>query len=161
MVFYVHHHGATSGGWTPYSLYKECLDEFRPILRHFICDCTGTRSCRFNVCLSQAPSLRSLASYTVFHLTFSLSEFHLTRRTLYYQYLYAVKPGIVPLDMLIPLTFPKVQCTYVHGERCDARKRFHKACTILSSLLGHILEGTLRYRRRGCRYIVYGKRLVV
>ena len=114
-VLYLHHHGATSEGWTRDSLCKECLDEFRPILRHFICDSTGTRSWRCNVCLRQAPSLRSLASYIVFQLTFNLSEFKLTRRTLYHQYLYAVKSATVSLDRLIPLTVSKLQCTYVHG----------------------------------------------
>jgi len=130
-VLYLHHHGATSGDWTPDTLCKKCLNEFKPIFRPFICDCTGTPSCKCNVCLRQAPSLRSLASYTVFRLTFNLSEFKLTRRTLYHQCSHAVKTGIVPLDRLIPITFPKLQCTYVHGQHCDASKRFHKACTIL------------------------------
>jgi len=129
---YLHNHRATSGGWTPDSLCKESLSEFQSTLRRFIWDCTGTRSCTCNVCLRQVPSLRSLPSYTVFHLTFNLSEFKLTRRTLYHQYFHAVKSGIVPLDRLIPITFPKLQCTYVHGKHCDASKRFHKACTILS-----------------------------
>jgi len=129
---YLHHHGATSGGWTPDSLCKERLNEFKYILRTFICECTSTLSCKCNVCLRQAPSLRSLASYTVFRLTFNLSEFKLTRRALYHLYFHAVKSVIVPLDMLIPITFLKLQCTYVHGQHCDASKRFHKACTILS-----------------------------
>jgi len=129
---YLHHHGATSGGWTLDSLCKVCLNEFQTILKLFICDCTGTRSCKYKVYLSQAPSLRSLASYTVFHLTFNLADFKLSRRTLYHQYLYAVKSVIVPLDRLIPLTLPKLQCTYVRHNYCDARKRFHKTCTILS-----------------------------
>jgi len=36
MVFYLHHHGATSGCCTPESLSKKCLEEFQPILRPFI-----------------------------------------------------------------------------------------------------------------------------
>ena len=130
--FYLNNHGDISGGWSPDYLCKECLDKFQPLLRPFIGNCTGTRSCRSNVYLRQAPSLRSLASYTVFHLTFNLSEFKLTRRTLYHQYVYAVKSDIVPFDRLIPLTFPKLQCTFVRDDRCDVRKRFHKACVILS-----------------------------
>ena len=119
-VLYLQHHGASSGGRTTDSLCKECLNEFKPILRPFICECTGTPSSKCNVCLRQAPSLRSLANYTVFRLTFNLSEFKLTRRILYNQYLHAMKSGIVPLDRLIPITFPKLQCTYVHGHHCDA-----------------------------------------
>jgi len=51
------------------------------------------------------PLLRGLASHTVFHLTFNLSEFALTSRTLYRQYLCAVESNIVPEDKLVPLTF--------------------------------------------------------
>jgi len=42
-VFYLHYHGATSGGWSPDSLCKVCLEEFRPILRLFIGNCRATR----------------------------------------------------------------------------------------------------------------------
>ena len=94
-------------------------------------NCTGTRSCRCNVWLLQAPSLRSLAFYTVFHLTFNLSEFTLTHRTLYHQYVYAAESNIVPVDRLIPHTFPQLECTFVRDNH-DIRKRFHKACVIPS-----------------------------
>jgi len=68
-VFYLHHHGAASGGRTPDSLFKACLEAFQSILRPFIGNCTSTRSCRCNVCLRQAPSLRRLASlpFTILH----------------------------------------------------------------------------------------------
>jgi len=123
-VFYLHHHGANNGGWSPDSICKESLEEFQP----FIGNCTGTRSCRCNVCPRQAPSLRSLASYTVFYLTLNLSQFTLTHRTLYHQYVYAEESNIVPADRLIPRTFPQLQCTFVRDNRCDIRRRFHKAC---------------------------------
>ena len=42
------------------------------------------------------------------------------------------KQLLFPLHRLIRHTFPKLQCTYVHGKHCDASNRFHKACTILS-----------------------------
>jgi len=122
-VFYLHHHGANNGGWSPDSICKESLEEFQP----FIGNCTGTRSCRCNVFLRQAPSLRSLASYTVLHLTFNLTEFKLTHRTLYHQFVYAAESDIVPVDKLIPPTFPKLQCTFMQDMGCDVRKRFRKA----------------------------------
>ena len=65
-VFYLHHHGAISGSWSTDYLCKVCLEEFQPIHRPFIGNCTRTRSCRCNVCLRQAPSLRSQASHNVF-----------------------------------------------------------------------------------------------
>jgi len=161
-VLYLNHHAATSGGLTPDSLYKECLNEFKPILWHFICECTGTPSCKCNVCLRQAPSLRSLASHTVFRLAFNLSEIKLTRRTLYHQYLHAVKSDIVPLDRLIPITFPKLHCTYLHGQNCDDSKNFSQSLhDSFAPILGHILRNTQRHRWRGCRNIMHRKRLVV
>jgi len=123
-VLYLHHHVATSGGWTPDSLCKGCLEEFQPTLRHFIGRC--------NVCLRQALSLRSLASYTVFHLTHNLSEFTLTHRTIYQHYVYAAQSDIVPSDTLIPRTLPQLQCTFVWDNLCDIRKRFHKVCLMPS-----------------------------
>jgi len=50
-VLYLHPNGTTRGGWTPNSLCKVCLNEFEPILTTIICDSTGTRSCKCNVCL--------------------------------------------------------------------------------------------------------------
>jgi len=157
-IFYLHHHGATSGGWTPDSLCKGCLEEFQPILRPFIGNCTDTRSCRCNVCLRQAPSLRSLASYTVFHLTLHLSEFKLTRRTLYHQYVYAVKSNIVPVDRLIPRTFPQLQCNFVRYNPCDIRKRFHKACIMPSGRYWSTYYGnTMQLEKRQSQHSVTTK----
>jgi len=158
-VFYLHYHGATSGGWTPDSLCEECLIEFQRILRTFICECRGTCSFKCNIYLRQAPPLRSLASYTVFHLTFNLPEFKLTRRT-YHEYLYAVKSGIVPLDRLIPLTFPKLQCTYVHGNRCEALSDFTKpAQSFLTTTGVHIGRYTAITTKRLSQHCV-PKRIV-
>jgi len=84
------------------------------------------------VCLRHAPSLRSLASYTIFHLTFNLSEYTLTHRTFYHQYVYAAESNIVAVDSFIPLTFTKLQFNFVRDNRCDIRKRFQKACVIPS-----------------------------
>jgi len=129
---YLQHHGATSGGWSPDSLYKECLEEFGLILRPFVSKCTNPFSCGWNVCLRQPPLLRSLTCHRVFHLTFNLSEFMLNSRTLYHQYLYAVQSNVVPVDSIIPLTFPKFQCTFLRDKRSEIRKRFHKDCIIPS-----------------------------
>jgi len=78
------------------------------------------------------PSLRSSASHTVFHLTFNLSQFTLTGRTLYHRYLYAVESNIVPEDKLVPLTFSPLKCTFVRNKRCAISKRFHNDCVIPS-----------------------------
>ena len=62
----------------------------------------------------------------------NLFEFALTSRTLYHQYLYAVEWNIVPDDRLVPLTFSRLQCTFVRDKRCANSKRFHNDCVILS-----------------------------
>ena len=77
-------------------------------------------------------SLRSLASHTVFHLTFNLSQFTRTGRTLYHQYLFAVESNVVPEDKLVPLTFSPLKCTFVRDKRCVISKRFHTNCVLSS-----------------------------
>ena len=115
-----------AGHRIPYA--EKVSNEYQPILRTFIGNCTGTSSCRCNMCLRQSPSLRSLASNTVFHITHILFEFTLTHRTLYQQYVWAAESHIVPDDRLILCTFPRLQCTFVRNKGCDIRKRFHKSC---------------------------------
>jgi len=64
------------------------------------------RSCRLNLCLRQPPTLRGLASYTVFHFTFHFNQFTLPCITLYKQYQHAVNSNIVPNQKFIPHTYP-------------------------------------------------------
>ena len=80
------------------------------------------------MCLRQPQSLRSLASYTVFHITNNLSEFTLSSGTLYQHYVRAVESNIVSIDRLIPRSFLKLSCTFVRASGCCINKRFHKAC---------------------------------
>jgi len=115
-VLFLNHHRAVRDVWTSDILCDECLEEFRLILFPFVGNCTSDRSCRCNVCLRQPPSLRSFASYTDFHLTFNSSKFTPTRRTLYHQYLYAVKLNIVPDERLVPLAFSPFKCTFVRDK---------------------------------------------
>jgi len=95
-VLYLHHNRTVSDGWRIDNLCDECSEEFRLILQPFVYNCTYKRSCGFNVCLRQTPTLRGLASHTVFQLTFNLSQFILTNRTLYHQYIYEIESVIVP-----------------------------------------------------------------
>jgi len=127
-VLYIRHYGATSGGWTHTSLCLRCYKDFRPSTKSFLPTCKGSSSCRCHVCLRQPLALRSLASYTVFHVTYNLSEFTLSSRTLYQHYVRAVKSNIVPVGRLIPRSFPTLSCTFVRAMDCSFSKRFHKAC---------------------------------
>jgi len=84
------------------------------------------------VCIRQPPSLRSVASHTVFHLNFNLTSFTLTDKTLYHQYLYAVESNVVPDGMLIPLTFSHLKCSFVRDKRYSFSEPFHDARVIPS-----------------------------
>ena len=90
-VLYLQHHRSNSDGWESLVLCKNCLKEILSILQPMVGNSTLDPTCRCNVCLRQPPSLRNLASHTVFHYTFNSSQFTLTVRTLYHQYLYAVE----------------------------------------------------------------------
>jgi len=127
-VLYHRHYGATSGGWTQTSLCLPCYKAFRPNTRSFLPACTSPSSCRCHVFLRQSPTLRSLASYTVYHVTYNLSEFTLSSRTLYQHYVRAAKSNIVPVGRLVPRSFPSLRCTFVRAKDCSFSKRFHKAC---------------------------------
>jgi len=94
-VLYLNHHKAVSDGWTSDTFCDECLEVFRLLPQPFLGNCTHERSCECNVCSRQPPSLRRLASHTVFHLTLHLSNFTLTGRTLHHQYLFAMESNIV------------------------------------------------------------------
>jgi len=127
-VLYLRHHRATSGGWTQSSLCTPCFLNYMPVLGDFIPMCTYSSSCRFQVCLRQPPSLRSLASYSVFHITNNLSEFTVSSKTLYQHYVRAVESNIVPIDRLIPDSLPHLRCTFARGKDSRSVKRYHKAC---------------------------------
>ena len=104
-VLYLHHHRSNSDGWESLVLCNDCLKEILSILQPMVGNCTSDPSCRCNVCLRQPSSLRNLASHTVFRYTFNLSQFTLTDRTLYYQYLYAVESLTVSEENLYPIQF--------------------------------------------------------
>ena len=92
-----------------FHLCTACCRDCTPSVQHFVNRCTFPRSyydypnsCKCNLCLRQPPTLRDLASHSVFHLTFNLSEFQLTARTLYLHYLHAANSQLVPEHKLIP-----------------------------------------------------------
>ena len=90
-VLYLRHHGALSSGWTQSSLCKRCARYYQSQTAHFLPMCTASSSCKCHVCLRQPPSLRGLASYTVFPITANISEFTLTSESLYHNYIHAVR----------------------------------------------------------------------
>jgi len=131
-VLHLIHHWAASDGWNSDSLCHGCSEDLRLTIEPIVGNCTGERSCGCNVCLRQPPSLRNLTSHTVFHLTFNLTSFTLTDKTLYHQYRYAVESNVVPDGRLIPLSYSHLICSFVRDKRHTLSKRFHDACVIPS-----------------------------
>ena len=128
---YIQHHRAASDGCESVVLWNDCLKELLSILQRMVGYCTLDPSCRCNVYLRQPPTLRNLVSHTVFHYTFNLSQFTLTDRTLYHQYLYAVESQTVSEENLVPdtiYTLGSLKCWFVLDKRCSNSKRFHRDC---------------------------------
>jgi len=127
-VLYLRHHGAQTSGWTQASLCKRCAKYYQPQTAPFLPMCTASSSCKCHVCLRQPPSLRVLASYTVFHITANIPEFTLTSENLYHNYIHAVRSILVPECRLIPFTFHHLRCTFARGMGSSTLQRFHKTC---------------------------------
>jgi len=128
-VLYLHHHRSNSDGWESLVLCNNCVKEIVNILQPMVGKRTSDPSCRCNVCLRQPPTLRNLASHTVFHYTFNLSQFTLTDRTLYHQYLYAVESQEVSEERLVPdtvHTLATLKCWFVLHKRCGDSKRYNR-----------------------------------
>jgi len=126
-ILYLQHLRAASDGWPTDFLYVYCLEEFQQVLAPIVGNCNLERCCRWNVCLSQTPTLRNSASYTVFHVTFNVNQFTLNGMTLYEQFKHAVRSSLVPNHRLVPHTFPVLKCNFVRSRHCGI-KRFHYRC---------------------------------
>ena len=95
-VLYLHHYRSTSDSWRTYNLCATCFRDCTPSARKFVANCTFPNSCKCNVWLRQPPTLRNLVSHSVFHHTFNFSEFKLTGRTLFHQYVHAAASLLFP-----------------------------------------------------------------
>ena len=74
---------------------------------------TYRNACKCTIFIRQPPTLRDLASHSVFHPTFNLSEYQLTGRTLFHPYIHAANSHLVP-DKLIPYTGLSLQSANSH-----------------------------------------------
>jgi len=148
-ILFLRHYRAASDCWT-YNLRAACCRDCTPSIRQFINNCTFPHSystyrnsCKCNLCLRQPPNLSDLASHSVFHLTFNLSEFQLTARTLYHHYLHAANSHLVPEHKLIPHTGIYLQSAYVHPTLCGRDTKFREYCIPDRCLLALIRQRTL------------------
>jgi hypothetical protein len=119
------HYRWTSEIWKTNNLCEDCFDDYKTTFRKFVENCSFSKSCKCNVCLCQALTLRNLTSLSVFHLSFNLSASILTGKTLFDQYVHATKSRLVPEYKLVPHTDLTLQCTFVRHKRCEFNRRFH------------------------------------
>jgi len=75
-VLYLHHYRSNSDGWRTYKLCANCFRDCTPSAIMFVANSTFPNSCKCNVWLRQPPTLRNLASHSVFKLT-GRTQFHL------------------------------------------------------------------------------------
>jgi len=124
------------------------LGDYRHRVDTFVPECTDSRSCRCHVCLRKPPSLRSLASYTLFHITNNFSEFTLSSETLYDHYLRAAKSKTVPVDRLIPDSF-LICALLMRGDHAVSICGITKLALIPSNSPGTLTPGNnvIRWRR--------------
>ena len=120
------HYRATGDGWRTFNLCAECCRDCTPSIQRFVNKCTYQNSCKCNLCLRQPPTLRDLASHSVFHLNFNFLEFQLTARKLYHNYLHAANSHHVPEHKLIPHKGICLQSPYAHSTLCERGTRFHE-----------------------------------
>jgi hypothetical protein len=116
-ILYLKHHRANSEGWITNSLCDLCFDEFKEILLPLVGNCSFGLSWKCNLCLLQPPSLRSLASQTVFHLTCNVKQYELHRDTTYNKYVYTVNSNEIPYHNLVPNSYPTLNCDFIR-QKC-------------------------------------------
>jgi hypothetical protein len=131
-ILFLRHSRDASDGWRTFNPCTACCRDCRPSIQRFMNECSFPRSysdypnsCKCNLCLRQRPNLRDLASHSVLHLTFNLSEFQLNPKTVYH-YLHSTNSHLVPEDKLIPYTGICLQAAYAHPTLSEHGNRFHE-----------------------------------
>ena len=97
-------------------------------VQNYISGCTKTDDCRCNVCLRQPPTLKNLASHSVFNILFYSDRFVLSSTTTYEEYKFVVNSKKLSSSRLLPQdSFPNFcYVYYVHSRSPTAR--MHWAC---------------------------------
>ena len=84
-----------------------CVKDYQLTMRDLTgCQAPGVFHCHF--CVMQPPSLRDLASHTLFKLKFDIPKFELTVHKNFKECAYAVRLGMVDIDRLLPPELPVV-----------------------------------------------------
>jgi hypothetical protein len=108
-VLYLKYHRTLSDCWTTRSSCYTCSSYHKNIVKNDLHNCDLSRNCTCNLCLRQPPSLRGLASQAVFHLMFDIEQLELSHETTCDQFVHSKQ---VPLQNLIPNSYPKLNCRF-------------------------------------------------
>jgi len=120
-ILYVKHHQAARDDWMIHSLCSNCRNAFKMNIRNLVSNCNLSENCTCNLCLRQPPSLRGLTSHFVLNFKYNIEHFSLTHETTYDKDEYANQSINVPLENLIPNTFPKLICKFTQEINRDDR----------------------------------------
>jgi hypothetical protein len=127
-VLYLKHHRAASDGRTIHWLCYRCRNDYKNNIRNLFNKCNLSDKGTCKLCLRHPPSLRGLASRTIFHFTYNIEHFTLTHETTYDQYVYAVHSKQVPFRNLIPNMYPKLMCKFTKEINRDDKLHFDCVC---------------------------------
>ena len=112
------YYGAISNGWRDDRGCRECVEDYQLTMRD-LTGCQAPCECHCYFCVRQPPSLRDLASHTLFKLKFVISKFELTVHTTFKEYAYAVLSGMVNIDRLLPPEFPTIRLWFAFDRFVD------------------------------------------
>jgi hypothetical protein len=107
------HSRAASMGWPFTSRCDPCMVRFRENL-HSLTGCVAPAGpCSCNACTRQPPTLRDMASRTLFSLSLNPDRFELTREVTHCEFVHAVNSGWARVDRCLPtyLTSPSTTAT--------------------------------------------------
>jgi hypothetical protein len=80
-IVFLKHHRITSDGWTSRLVCPACMLRAKPGIQRNVVGCNKTSACTCLMCLKQPPTLKSLASHSVFRVLFNSSTFVLSAAT--------------------------------------------------------------------------------
>jgi hypothetical protein len=98
------HYRVASMGWAFVSRCDPCMVRYRESLRPHTGCIAPAGPCNCNVCVRQPPSLRDMASRTLFGLSLNPDRFEMTRDVTYSEFVHAVKSGWARASRCLPLT---------------------------------------------------------
>ena len=124
--FFLKHYRAESDGWTSRLFCDSCATYSTRRVQNYISGCTKTYDCKCNVCLRQPPTLKNLASHSVFNILFDSDRFVLSSTTTYEEYKFVVNSKKVSNSRLLPQNFP-----------------FPNFVTYITFILGHPQQGCI------------------